>query len=183
MECPGDRTFLQRGSPPPPPWRLSPGHFVTAECTPPSAALSVLLPPWKRRELCSPSPLPLGESIPRTSNSLLEPLNRGDVRVGQRVSPAPPGGLPAEERGGETHCPMLRFMDIIPARDDPRGRVQGGRGAETLRNFGHPARRDVTVPGTVSFLGVRLGPSFRPSVRKHTLTQPYSARVKFPQHA
>src|ERR1017187_4183705 len=27
IERPGDRTFLQRGSPPPPPWRLPPGHF------------------------------------------------------------------------------------------------------------------------------------------------------------
>ena len=30
-----------------------------------------------------------------------------NLNVGQCVSPAPPGGLPAEERAGKTHCPTL----------------------------------------------------------------------------
>jgi hypothetical protein len=53
------------------------------------------------------------ERIPRTSHSRLEPLNRVGIRVGQCVSPAPTGRLPAEERAGETHCPALRLMGRV----------------------------------------------------------------------
>jgi hypothetical protein len=49
------------------------------------------------------------------SNSRLEPLNRGGVKVGQCVSPAPFSAAPFPvyvilDGAGETHCPTLRFM-------------------------------------------------------------------------
>ena len=65
-------------------------------------------PPAKRGER-------VGERIPRTSNSRLDPLNWAGLNVGQCVSPAPFPAVPfpaclTQGGAGETHCPTLRFM-------------------------------------------------------------------------